>query len=149
MTADVLFRRIRFQVLLYPLVDYVSNNESYRKFGDGPWLTARSMQWMFDLLGVTGDEGSSAFPLRATVDQLRGLPDALIITDDDILRDEGEAYAAKLGEAGVRVTALRYNQTIHDFAMLNPLADTPAARSAVQNAIAALRGALHGSESAG
>ena len=98
---------------------------------------------------MTGDEGSSAFPLRATVDQLRGLPDALIITDDDILRDEGEAYAAKLGEAGVRVTALRYNQTIHDFAMLNPLADTPAARSAVQNAIAALRGALHGSESAG
>ncbi len=135
--------RIRYQALFYPLVDYVANNESYRKFGDGPWLTARSMQWMFDLLGLKGDEGSAAFPLRATVEELRGLPDALIVTDDDILRDEGEAYAAKLGQAGVRVTAVRYNQTIHDFAMLNPVADTPAARGAIQQAITSLRAALH------
>ena len=138
--------RIRFQVLFYPVTDYRSNNESYRKFADGPWLTARSMQWMFDLQGFRGDEGSAAFPLRATVGQLRGLPDALIITDDDILQDEGEAYAAKLGQAGVRVTAVRYNQTIHDFAMLNPLADTPAARGAIQQAISALRDALHDSD---
>jgi acetyl esterase/lipase len=73
----------------------------------------------------------------------RGLPDALIITDDDILQDEGEEYAGKLAQAGVRVTAVRYNQTIHDFAMLNPLADTPAARGAIQQAISTLRGALH------
>ena len=135
--------RIRFQVLFYPVVDYRTSNASYQRFADGPWLTARSMQWMFDLQGFKGDEGSSAFPLRATVDQLRGLPDALIITDDDILQDEGEAYAAKLGQAGVRVTAVRYNQTLHDFVMLNPLADTPAARGAIQQAISALRGALH------
>ena len=135
--------RIRFQVLFYPVTDYRTDNESYRKYGDGPWLTARSMQWMFDLQGFTGEEGSAAFPLRASVDQLRGLPDALIITDDDILQSEGEAYAAKLGEAGVRVTAVRYNQTIHDFAMLNPLADTPAVRGGIQQAISALRGALH------
>ena len=138
--------RIRFQVLLYPVTDYRANNASYRKFADGPWLSAQTMQWMFDLQGFKGDEGSAAFPLRATVEQLRGLPDALIITDDDILQEEGEAYAAKLGQAGVRVTAVRYNQTIHDFAMLNPLADTPAVRGAVQQAISALRGALYDSE---
>jgi acetyl esterase/lipase len=137
--------RIRFQVLFYPVTDYRTDSPSYRKFADGPWLTAQTMQWMFDLQGYKGDEGSEAFPLRATVDELRGLPEALIITDDDILQDEGEAYAAKLGQAGVRVTAVRYNQTIHDFAMLNPLADTPAVRSAVQQAITTLRGALNGS----
>jgi acetyl esterase len=141
--------RIRFQVLFYPVTDYRADNASYRKFADGPWLTAQTMQWMFDLQGYKGDEGSAAFPLRATVEQLRGLPDALIITDDDILQDEGEAYAAKLGQAGVRVTAVRYNQTIHDFVMLNPLADTPAVRGAVQQAIAALRGALYEGEAAG
>lgn len=138
--------RLRFQVLFYPVTDYRTDNASYRKFAEGPWLTARTMQWMFDLQGYTGNEGSAAFPLRATVDQLRGLPDALIITDDDILQDEGEAYAAKLGQAGVRVTAVRYNETIHDFVMLNPLADTPAVRGAVQQAISAIRGALNDSE---
>ena len=138
--------RLRFQVLFYPVTDYRADNASYWKFADGPWLTARSMQWMFDLQGYTGDEGSSAFPLRATLDQLRGLPDALIVTDDDILQDEGEAYAAKLGRAGVRVTAVRYNQTVHDFVMLNPLAETPAVRGAIAQAIAALRGALHDSD---
>ena len=135
--------RLRYQVLFYPVTDYRKDNASYRKFAEGPWLSARTMQWMFDLQGFKGDEGSSAFPLRATVEQLRGLPDALIITDDDILQDEGEAYAAKLGQSGVRVTAVRYNQTIHDFVMLNPLADTPAVRGAVAQAIAALRSALH------
>jgi len=138
--------RIRFQVLFYPVTDYRKDNASYRKFENGPWLTARSMQWMFDLQGYTGNEGSDAFPLRATIEQLRGLPDALIITDDDILQDEGEAYALKLAQAGVRVTAVRYNQTIHDFVMLNPIADTPAVRGAIQEAVSALRGALYGSE---
>ena len=138
--------RIRFQVLFYPVTDYRKDSPSYRKFENGPWLTARSMQWMFDLQGYKGNEGSEAFPLRATIEQLRGLPDALIITDDDILQDEGEAYALKLAQAGVRVTAVRYNQTIHDFVMLNPLADTPAVRGAIQEAITALRGALYSSE---
>jgi acetyl esterase len=70
------------------------------------------------------------------------LPDALVVTDDDILQDEGEAYAAKLAQAGARVTAVRYNGTMHDFVMLNPLADTPAARGAIAQSIAALKGAL-------
>ena len=135
--------KIAYQVLFYPLLDYLGDTGSYRTYADGPWLTTKTMKWMFDLQGMDGSEGATAFPLRATVEQLRGLPDALIVTDDDILQDEGEAYAAKLGQAGARVTAVRFNQTIHDFAMLNPLADTPAARGAIQLAISALRTALH------
>ncbi|MBV9879805.1 MAG: alpha/beta hydrolase [Gemmatirosa sp.] len=134
--------KIVFQVLLYPLTDYRSEDSSYQKFGEGRWLTIKVMQWMFDLQGLDGSEDYHAFPLRATIEQLRGLPDALIITDDDILQDEGEAYAYKLGQAGVRVTTVRYNGTVHDFAMLNPLANTPATRGAVQQAIAALRAAV-------
>lgn len=136
--------KIDFQVLLYPVTDYLSDNESYRKFADGPWLLAKTMKWMFDLYGLDGSNPDiTAFPLRATLEQLKGLPDALIIVDDDILRDEGEAYARKLAQAGVRVTSVRYNGTIHDFAMLNPLADTPAARGAIQQANAFLREALY------
>ena len=134
--------KIAYQVLLYPLLDYLSETPSYIRYANGPHLTTKTMKWMFDLQGLTGNEGANAFPLRASAEQLRGLPDALIITDDDILQDEGEAYAAKLGQGGARVTAVRYNQTIHDFAMLNPLADTPAARGAIAQSIAALRTAL-------
>jgi acetyl esterase len=98
---------------------------------------------MFDLEGLDGTETDvQTWPRRATVEQLQGLPDALIIVDDDIFQTEGEAYADKLSQAGVRVTSIRYNETIHDFVMLNPLASTPAARAAVAQAIAALRTAL-------
>ena len=135
--------KISHQVLFYPLVDYISDNASYRRFADGPWLITKTMKWMFELQGLDGSEGITAYPLRASVEQLRGLPDALIVTDDDILQDEGEAYAAKLAKAGARVTTVRYNGTVHDFAMLNPLAETPAARGAVEQAITTLRRALH------
>jgi acetyl esterase len=134
---------IRYQVLFYPVTDYASDNESYRKFAKGPWLSAATMKWMFDLVGLDGTETDvPTWPGRATIEQLTGLPDALIIVDDDIFQTEGEAYADKLSQAGVRVTSIRYNQTIHDFVMLNPLANTPAVRAAVAQAIAALRTAL-------
>lgn len=135
--------RIAYQVLFYPLVDYITDNESYRRFADGPWLITKTMKWMFDLMGMDGSEDYHAYPLRATDEQLRGLPDALIVTDDDILQVEGEEYAYRLAQAGARVTTVRYNGTFHDFAMLNPLADTPAARGAIGQAIAHLRAALH------
>jgi acetyl esterase len=135
--------KIRYQVLLYPLTDYLSNNESYRTFKDGPWLTAANMKWMFDLEGLNGNEKDpTTWPNRAPVDQLKGLPDALVIVDGDILRDEGESYADKLSQAGVSVTSIRFNETIHDFMMLNPLANTPAVRGAVAQTIAALKSAL-------
>ena len=133
--------KIRFQVLFYPVTDAISDNNSYRTFANGPWLTADSARFFFDQEGLTGRE-TDAWPLRASVQDLRGLPDALIIVDGDILRDEGEAYADKLMEAGVRVTSVRYNGTIHDFVMLNPLAGTPATRAAIQQAIDALKAAL-------
>jgi acetyl esterase len=77
----------------------------------------------------------SASPLLASIDQLRDLPPALVITDEnDVLRDEGEAYAHKLMQANVTITATRYLGTIHDFMMLNVIADTPAVRGAIDQA---------------
>ena len=74
---------------------------------------------------------------------MRNLPDAVIIVAEfDVLRDEGEAYARKLCDAGVRVTSVRYNATMHDFIVLNALADTPATRGALAQAIGALRAAF-------
>ena len=88
-------------------------------------------------------ETNSSTAARSPLDQLAGLPEALVIVDEnDVLRDEGEAYARKLSDAGVRVTSVQYNGTIHDFVMLNALADTPATRSAIAQAVGALRGAL-------
>jgi acetyl esterase/lipase len=135
--------KIRFQVLFYPVVDYIADNDSFRTFKNGPWLTLDSTRYFLEQEGLTGKETDGiAWPLRVSIDDLRGLPDALVIVDGDVLRDQGEAYAAKLAQAGVRVTSVRYNETIHDFVMLNPLANTPATRSAIQQAIDALRHAL-------
>jgi acetyl esterase len=123
--------RIGFQVLFYPVTGANFETSSYRTFEKGPWLTKQAMEdyWAADIPNKADREVVIETPLSATVDQLRGLPDALIITaESDILRDEGEAYARKLCEANVRVTCSRYLGTIHDFVMLNAIADTPAAR---------------------
>src|SRR5690606_7501599 len=85
----------------------------------------------------------TASPLRAQLDDLAGLPPAFVIVDEnDVLRDEGEAYARKLTEAGVRTASVRYNGTIHDFMMLNPLRATAATSVAIAHAIRVLRFAL-------
>ena len=74
----------------------------------------------------------TASPLRASLEQLRGLPDAMILNGEaDVLRDEGEEYARRLREAGVNVTTIRYNGIIHDFVMLNELDETNAVRAAM------------------
>jgi acetyl esterase len=137
--------RIAFQVLFYPVTAAGFETPSYMQFADGPWLTKRAMEWFWDayLPDPAARNQTTATPLNASLDQLAGLPEALVITDEnDVLRDEGEAYARKLSDAGVRVTSVRYNGTIHDFAMLNALADTPATRGAIAQAVAALRGTL-------
>lgn len=135
--------RARYQVLFYPVCDFASNTESWRKFADGPWLTADNMKWMYEQEGLDGTEKDSfAWPGRATIEQLKGLPDALVIVDNDVLRDDAEAYADKLTEAGCRVTSIRFNETCHDFVMLNPLANTPAARGAIAHAIGTLQNVL-------
>lgn len=137
--------RIRLQVLFYPVTGANFETHSYRAFARGPWLTKQAMEhyWAAYMPNKADREIITASPLNASVDQLRGLPDALVITaESDVLRDEGEAYARKLLEANVRVTATRYLGTIHDFVMLNPIADTPAARGAIAQATGALREAL-------
>ncbi len=137
--------RLRFQVLFYPVTGANFETASYRTFEKGPWLTKHAMEhyWNAYIPNKADREIITASPLSASLDQLRGLPDALVITAEcDVLRDEAEAYARKLSEANVRVTATRYLGTIHDFVMLNAIADTPAARGAIAQATGALRDAL-------
>ena len=137
--------KIAFQVLFYPVTDADFDTASYTRFADGPWLTKRAMQWFWDayLPDPAARKRPTATPLNASLDELAGLPEALVVVDEnDVLRDEGEAYARRLSDAGVRVTSTRYNGTIHDFAMLNALADTPATRGAIAQAVGALKTAL-------
>ena len=137
--------KIAFQVLFYPVTDANFETGSYKQFQNGPWLTKSAMEWFWNayLPDKSARKSIIATPLNATPDQLEGLPEALVITaENDVLRDEGEAYARKLWEAGVRVTCTRYIGTIHDFVMLNAIADRPAARGAIAQATAALKSAL-------
>lgn len=137
--------KIGFQVLFYPVTDAGFDTASYVRFADGPWLTKHAMEWFWDayLPDPAARKQPTATPLNASLDQLAGLPEALVVVDEnDVLRDEGEAYARKLSNAGVRVTSTRYNGTIHDFVMLNALADTPAARGAIAQAVFALKTTL-------
>lgn len=137
--------KLRAQVLFYPVTDANFDDGSYNEFANGPWLTREAMKWFWNAYApdAADREKITASPLRASIDELKGLPPALVITDEnDVLRDEGEAYARKLSQAGVPVTSVRYNGTIHDFVMLNALADTPATRGAIAQANATLKAAL-------
>ncbi|MEU9557578.1 alpha/beta hydrolase [Streptomyces fumanus] len=133
------------QVLFYPVTDASFDTGSYHQFAEGYFLRRDGMQWFWDQ--YTTDEAQraeiTASPLRATTEQLTGLPPALVITAEaDVLRDEGEAYANKLRQAGVPVTAVRYQGIIHDFVMLDALRETHAAEAAISQAVATLRTAL-------
>jgi acetyl esterase len=137
--------KISFQLLFYPVTGANFESGSYTQFQDGPWLTKAAMEWFWNayLPDKAARRAIFAAPLTATPDQLEGLPNALVITaENDVLRDEGEAYARKLWEAGVRVTCTRYIGAVHDFVMLDAIADSPAARSAIAQANAALISAL-------
>jgi acetyl esterase len=134
------------QSLFYPVTDAAQDTDSYVEFADGPFLLAKSMAWFWDAYLPDVDKRSeiTASPLRATLEELAGLPEAFVIVDEnDVLRDEGEAYARRLIEAGVRTTTVRYNATIHDFMMLNPLRPSAASTGAVEQAVHILRKALH------
>lgn len=133
------------QVLFYPVTDASFETDSYHRFAEGYFLRRDAMQWFWDQYTTEPAKRAetTALPLRATIDQLKGLPPALVITAEaDVLRDEGEAYADKLRQAGVTVTATRYQGAIHDFVMLNALRDTHAAQAAISQAIAVLRNAF-------
>ncbi|WP_416417505.1 alpha/beta hydrolase [Paenarthrobacter aromaticivorans] len=133
------------QVLFYPVTDANFDTDSYKQYADGYFLTLEGMKWFWDQYTTSETDRAeiTASPLRATIDQLTGLPPALIINAEaDVLRDEGEAFAAKLREAGVPVTQVRYGAIIHDFVMVNSMHDTHAARAAVAQAVAVLKDAL-------
>ncbi|MEU2833209.1 alpha/beta hydrolase [Streptomyces lavendulae] len=137
--------RLLAQVLFYPVTDASFDTASYEDFAEGYFLRRDAMRWFWDQYTTDETERAqvTASPLRATTEQLTGLPPALVITAEaDVLRDEGEAYAARLREAGVPVTALRALGTIHDFVMLDALRDTRAARLALRLATDTLREAL-------
>jgi acetyl esterase/lipase len=134
--------KIKLQILMWPIVDADFETESYKLFGEDRFLTSSLMKWMYDM--YIEDPGQRkdihASPLQATLEQLKGLPPALIqVAENDVLRDEGEAYGRKLDEAGVPVTNIRYNGMIHDFGLLNGLAQLPPTRALFVHAAVALK----------
>ena len=133
---------IKLQILMWPIVDASFETDSYHQFGEKRFLTTPLMKWMYDLYTTDPEQRKEIYasPLQATIEQLKGLPPALIqVAESDILRDGGEAYGRKLDEAGVTVTTVRYNGMIHDFGLLNGLAEVPAVRSLFVQAAAELK----------
>lgn len=136
---------ILFQLLFYPVTDAGMDTGSYGEFADGPWLTKKAMEWFWNAYlpdaGKRADKHVS--PLRADAASLAALPPALVITaESDVLRDEGEDYARKLNQAGARAACARINGSIHDFVMLDALADSAATRTATSLAVSAIKGAF-------
>jgi acetyl esterase/lipase len=133
------------QSMYYPVTDAAMNTASYEQFATGYYLTRKAMEWFWD--AYTTDQAQraeiTASPNQATTEQVADLPPTYLCVDEaDVLRDEGEAYAAKLRSAGVPVTTVRYNGTIHDFMLLNSLSETRATRAAIEQATAFLRAGL-------
>ncbi|NMM10626.1 MAG: alpha/beta hydrolase [Polaromonas sp.] len=129
--------KIRLQMLFWPVTDVNFEDGSYTQFAEGHFLTKNMMKWFWDNYTTDTEQRKSIYasPLQATTEQLRGLPPAVIQTaENDVLRDEGEAYARKLDAAGVNVTAVRYNGMIHDFGLLNVISQIPGTRSAMLQA---------------
>ncbi len=146
MAADRGDVRFVHQSMYYPVTDAAMDTGSYAQFAEGYYLTAKAMEWFWDAYAPDVERRSEPYasPLRASEEQLAAVPPALVIVDEaDVLRDEGEAYAARLRAAGIAVTTVRYDGAVHDFMMLNPLSETQATRAAVAQASSVLRGVLH------
>lgn len=134
--------KIKLQILMWPILDANFEHESYKLFGEQRFLTAPLMKWMYDQYTTDPNQRQEVYasPNNASAEQLSGLPPALIqVAENDILRDGGEEYARKLDAAGVKVTTVRYNGMIHDFGLLNGLAEEPAVRSLFVQAAAELK----------
>ncbi len=133
---------IKLQIMMWPIVAANFDTDSYQQFGEKRFLTTPLMKWMYDMYIADPEKRQDIYasPLQATIEQLKGLPPALIqVAESDVLRDGGEAYGRKLDEAGVKVTTVRYNGMIHDFGLLNGLAEVPAVRSLFVQAAAELK----------
>jgi acetyl esterase/lipase len=134
--------KISYQVLLWPATDASVDSCSYVKFANDRFLSRSFMKYGWDLYAPTKAERDNPYvsPLRASLDHLRGLPPALVITgENDVLRDEGEAYGRRLQDAGVPTVSTRYDGTIHDFGLLNALADLPTTRAMIRQVADGIR----------
>ena len=137
--------KILLQVMMWPILDADFTTQSYKDYAEDRYLATSTMKWMYDMYIKDPEKRKDIYasPLRASIEELKGLPHALIIVDEnDILRDEGEAYGRKLDEAGVSATTVRYNGMIHDFGLLNGLAKEPATRDLFIQVAAELRAYL-------
>ena len=137
--------KIAYQVLFIPATDASVDTTSYHEFATGRFLPRAFMKYGWDLYAPDEKIRNNPYasPLRASIEKLKGVPPALVITaENDPLRDEGEAYARKLKEAGVTVTATRYNGMIHDFVLLNGINDLPGTQAALKQASEAISAAL-------
>ena len=131
--------------MYYPVTDAAMDTESYDEFAEGYYLSRKAMEWFWDAYIPDAGERAriTASPNQADIEQLRGLPPTLLFVDEaDVLRDEGEAYAAKLRTAGVPITTVRYDGVVHDFMLLNAMSEAKATRAAIAQATAHLRDAL-------
>ncbi|MBC7614702.1 MAG: alpha/beta hydrolase [Pedobacter sp.] len=145
MAKDKKGPEIKLQVLFWPVTDANFDTESYNLYGKARFLTKNLMMWMWDNYTTDPNKRKEIYasPLQATTEQLKGLPRTLVLTaENDILRDEGEAYARKLDDAGVKVTSTRYNGMIHDWGLLNAIGTIPSTKSAMLQAGAELKKAL-------
>lgn len=145
MAKDKKGPEIKLQVLFWPVTDANFDTGSYHEFAEQRFLTRNMMIWFWDNYTKNADDRAQIYasPLRASVEQLKGLPPALVqVAENDVLRDEGDAYARKLDEAGVPVTLVRYQGMIHDYGLLNALAELPTVKSALLSAAAELKKVL-------
>lgn len=129
---------IHKQLMYYPVTNACFCTDSYLQFAENYYLYREGMKWFWDQYTMSECERDeiTASPLRASTEQLRDLPEAMILNGEaDVLRDEGEAFARKLRDAGVAVTAMRFQGMIHDFVMLNALDQTKACRAAMNASV--------------
>jgi acetyl esterase len=136
---------LQFQVLFWPVTDANFDSDSYHQFANDRFLTRNMMIWFWDNYTASDTHREDIFvsPLRASLDQLKGLPPALVQTaENDVLRDQGEAYARKMNQAGVPVSLIRCQGMIHDYGMLNPLSHIPEVQSLIRYAAEEIKNAL-------
>lgn len=134
--------KISYQALLWPATDASVDSCSYEKYANDRFLSRSFMKYGWDLYAPAEGERNNPYvsPLRASLAELHGLPPALVITDEnDVLRDEGEAYGHRLQDAGVPTVSTRYDGTIHDFGLLNALADLPTTKAMIRQVSEGIR----------
>lgn len=145
MAKDKKGPKLLFQLLMWPVTNADFETGSYSQFGEKRFLTKTVMQYYWDSYAPNKEDRKNIYasPLLATKEQLAGLPPAIIqVAENDVLRDEGEAYGRKLDEAGVPVSVIRYNGLIHDFGLLNPIANVPNVQSSLLHGAAEIRAHL-------